>query len=173
MNKIFCLARSHRGQDPKGKILVSEQLSDYLLYVLENRIGSNGGCCLTHVNMRCLGDFAETSWLRAGFEQMWVVEKANWNWRSIWQLGSVFTSRPQYERRKLTAAQFGNKIRDLFIFSSFSFFFSFFFVGSLAALYMSPDLENTIIFRVEKHSFRQFNGLGRKGEGVHLFLSVL
>lgn len=78
---------------------------------LEKRRGSNGGCSFTHVNMRCLGDFAEMSRLQVGFEQMWVVEKANWNWHLIWQVGSVLTSRPQYECGKLSAAQYGNKMR--------------------------------------------------------------
>ncbi len=97
----------------------------YSLYFLQNRIGSNGGCCLTHVNMRCLGDFAEMSWLWVGFEQMWVVEKANWNWRLIWQLGSVLTSRPQYECGKLSAAQYGNKMRGFVYLFLFFFFHSF------------------------------------------------
>ena len=115
--------------DLKAEILVYEQsVSDYLLYFRGNRIGSNGGCCLTHVNTRCLGDFAEISWLQVGFEQMWVVEKANWNWHLIRQLGSVLTSRPQYECGKSSAAQYGNKM------SAFVYLYLFFplLFGSLA-----------------------------------------
>ena len=133
--------------DLKAEILVYEQsVSDYLLYFRGNRIGSNGGCCLTHVNTRCLGDFAEISWLQVGFEQMWVVEKANWNWHLIRQLGSVLTSRPQYECGKSSAAQYGNKMSAfvyLYLFFSSPFWLPCRFCRCQQILKILPPLELT------------------------------
>lgn len=72
---------------------------------------------------RSLGDFAEISWLRLRFQQIRVVEKANWIWHLIWQHGCVLPSRPQYECSKWSAAQYGNKMSG-FVYLFLSCFFS-------------------------------------------------
>lgn len=62
MGRIKYSVFFHTHKDP----CIKTKCRDHLLYFLESRIVSNGGCSLTHVNMRCLGDFAEMSWLQVG-----------------------------------------------------------------------------------------------------------
>lgn len=60
MNKIFCLLHILKERSS----YMNKALRLFVVFLQE--IESNGGCCLTHVNMRCLGDFAENELAASG-----------------------------------------------------------------------------------------------------------
>lgn len=93
---------------------IKTKCRDRLLYFLESRIVSNGGCSLTHVNMRCLGDFEEMSWLQVGSSRCELWKKQIGIGTRSDNLEVSYPPRPQYERGKLSAAQYGNKMRGFF-----------------------------------------------------------
>lgn len=83
-----------------------------LLYIWENRIRSNGGRCLTRVNMRYLGDFAKISCLRVALSRCELCKKpiGIGTWSD--NLAVVMHPVPsQFEFGKFRAVLYGNKMR--------------------------------------------------------------
>ena len=106
------------------------------------------------------GKRAGCEWALSRCEWWRKKKKANWNWHLIWQLGSVLTSRPQYECGKLSAALYGNKMRGLvYLFIYFFFWFVFFLppfwlacrfvdVSRSSKILLPLDLERSIFWQL-------------------------